>query len=456
MQKPISKTLPADLPENWKINDAVSPDGTDVGLSAKHGYNYQSKQINDAHTAINALNEAFLNAQEITTNLLTEAGLADADTVPFFDASANAHRKTTFGNLTSKIQAPLKQFTAVAAGGDLDDCKSVGMYSYSNNDSTSIANVPIAGQATLLVLPRLINYSSNPANLTQVLIVQPGRIFVRFLSEGVWGSWNESYTASGSVIPVSKGGTGASSLSGILDNLGILVNKYYPVTVARTSTGNAQQVTGNPIPTSGWIAATNKYVSGEYEIAGITFNDTLPNAVDGNNGTSYQLPYAASLWCYVKFPIAITVSKFKVWFNTSSSTEDSTYVLQGSNNGSDWTTLSTSFPEGLSLHERALTTTGAYQYYRILITMNSNAYAYLREFQVSEYTISTFTNTFTLANVSNFQTGQRILIETPSTVNSVAVISNVLNGKAIDTILQPSKRYELVYNGSSFNAKEVI
>lgn len=45
--------LPADLPENWTLNQIVSPTGTDVGLTEKHGYNYQAKQINDAQRAIN-------------------------------------------------------------------------------------------------------------------------------------------------------------------------------------------------------------------------------------------------------------------------------------------------------------------------------------------------------------------------------------------------------------------
>ena len=47
------KKLPADLPENWKINDAVTPNGIEIGLDEKHGFNYLMKQVNQAQTTIN-------------------------------------------------------------------------------------------------------------------------------------------------------------------------------------------------------------------------------------------------------------------------------------------------------------------------------------------------------------------------------------------------------------------
>ena len=59
MSRPLTTPLPADLPENWTDTQYVSPGGIEVGLSEKHGYNYQSRQINAAQRAVNALNEAF-------------------------------------------------------------------------------------------------------------------------------------------------------------------------------------------------------------------------------------------------------------------------------------------------------------------------------------------------------------------------------------------------------------
>lgn len=47
--------LPADLPENWQPNQTVAPNGTDVGETEQHGYNYLMEQVNNAHEAINGL-----------------------------------------------------------------------------------------------------------------------------------------------------------------------------------------------------------------------------------------------------------------------------------------------------------------------------------------------------------------------------------------------------------------
>lgn len=58
---PIPTPLPADLPENWQTGQTVAPEGSDVGLSEQYGYNYQSKQINDAQKAANDIGAQFPN-----------------------------------------------------------------------------------------------------------------------------------------------------------------------------------------------------------------------------------------------------------------------------------------------------------------------------------------------------------------------------------------------------------
>ena len=54
----VTFPLPADLPVNWQTNQIVSPNGTEAGLTAKHGYNYLMQQVNAAQEAANQNNDA--------------------------------------------------------------------------------------------------------------------------------------------------------------------------------------------------------------------------------------------------------------------------------------------------------------------------------------------------------------------------------------------------------------
>ena len=56
---PITTPLPADLPEQWTYGQTVGPNGTDVGLTEQHGYNYLMRQVNATQEGVNALGEAF-------------------------------------------------------------------------------------------------------------------------------------------------------------------------------------------------------------------------------------------------------------------------------------------------------------------------------------------------------------------------------------------------------------
>ena len=47
----LSTDLPCDLPENWTTEQYVAPQGSSVGLSEQHGYNYLCHQVNEAQRA---------------------------------------------------------------------------------------------------------------------------------------------------------------------------------------------------------------------------------------------------------------------------------------------------------------------------------------------------------------------------------------------------------------------
>lgn len=77
--------LPANLPENWTRGQTISPNGTEVGLTEQHGYNYLMKQVNNTQTEVNNINGALPDvAQQATVNEINNkiGTEADADTQP--------------------------------------------------------------------------------------------------------------------------------------------------------------------------------------------------------------------------------------------------------------------------------------------------------------------------------------------------------------------------------------
>lgn len=76
---PVSPPLPADLPANWVYGQTVGPNGTDVGLTQQHGYNYLMQAVNAVQNAANALGQslAALNADSVNAIPSTEKGKAN-------------------------------------------------------------------------------------------------------------------------------------------------------------------------------------------------------------------------------------------------------------------------------------------------------------------------------------------------------------------------------------------
>ena len=63
---PITQDLSHDLPENWQESDIISPNGTEVGKSVQHGYNYLMKQVNNVQKAALEIGDAFEDLAEIS------------------------------------------------------------------------------------------------------------------------------------------------------------------------------------------------------------------------------------------------------------------------------------------------------------------------------------------------------------------------------------------------------
>lgn len=68
-EKPIKTPLPADLPENWNAGQIVAPDGTSVGLTEQHGYNYLMEMVNRSQLSINIINEFVADLADVLNPL---------------------------------------------------------------------------------------------------------------------------------------------------------------------------------------------------------------------------------------------------------------------------------------------------------------------------------------------------------------------------------------------------
>lgn len=125
---PITVNLPKDLPENWNDTNYVSPGGTEVGLTSKHGYNYLMQQVNKAQQAAQEIGDAFtdlasldpetgkvkanelpdMDYQTPTNKLPTGESLTLTDTVPFYSSSREQNERVTLQNLKDAlgVQSP--------------------------------------------------------------------------------------------------------------------------------------------------------------------------------------------------------------------------------------------------------------------------------------------------------------------------------------------------------------
>ena len=57
MAEHLAAPLPADLPEDWVVEQIIAPTGEEVGLSHQHGYNYLMEMVNRAQRSVNQINE---------------------------------------------------------------------------------------------------------------------------------------------------------------------------------------------------------------------------------------------------------------------------------------------------------------------------------------------------------------------------------------------------------------
>lgn len=238
-----------------------------------------------------------------------------------------------------------------------------------------------------------------------------------------------------------------------------LTGRFYtvaPFPTIKTSTKG----TTTPLPTSNWtVSNLTSATSSIYKVvASSAINSTysVEKAVDGDDSTNWGSVDGTEHTFTIIFPIALKIKKIGLNMGRTGNTTNYSMTVQGSNNGTTWTNLNTftAFPDNMTVFTLS-DNMGDYSQYRLLFNKPDGGRVYIDTLTIPEWEANTYTVEF-LANdmPTQWDTGQRVTVQIP-TYAAFVVDSNTFNGVKVNTILLSGRKYELRYNGTSFDAKEL-
>lgn len=237
-----------------------------------------------------------------------------------------------------------------------------------------------------------------------------------------------------------------------------LTGRFYEVapvlTVENTTAGNI-----TPLPTANWtLNGISNASSGAYKVvANSTISSTysVENAVDGDDETGWGADNNTLHTYTITFPVAIKIKKIGLLLGNAGDFTNYKLTVQGANEGTAWTDLLTVTKYTYVETEYTLTTTGEYDRYRLRFETPSVGRIYIFKITIPEWEANTYSIDFVTDNMPlQWDIGQRVTVQIPIYAAFV-VDSNTFNGIKVNTILLSGRKYELRYNGTSFDAKEV-
>lgn len=148
-----------------------------------------------------------------------------------------------------------------------------------------------------------------------------------------------------------------------------LTGRYYEPTVSRAADTSRSGLTVSPIPTSGWVYETDNQLiatSGAYRVeASSDQNTSADRAADAFTSSGWQSVGGLESWLKIYHSQALKVYKMRFTIEMQYSSRLTSFVIQGSTNGSTWQALGTytSVTTGVAM-DYTLTNIGDYNYYR--------------------------------------------------------------------------------------------
>lgn len=277
----------------------------------------QATQLTNARTIRTKLNStsaaSFDGTKNITPGVTGTLPITNGGT----GATTAADALTTLGvntAITTATENAYNYIKILTSSDDLDNVKELGIYFY---DSGSVpANAPYTSNSCFVEVLAIPEYTSTTTRRVQRAMTHSNSkntIAVRGLSGSTWGAWKESFfVAMGTIaLPISQGGTGATTAAGALTNLGVDLTKIQATEIPTGADLNNYRTPGfyrsakaaNVI--SNVPAALNTNTAFELTVTSISqWNDYCTQLVKhyGNNNyyvrtqTSYKEPYEWTEW----------------------------------------------------------------------------------------------------------------------------------------------------------------
>lgn len=129
--------------------------------------------------------------------------------------------------------------------------------------------------------------------------------------------------------------------------------------------------TGNMVPVMTGTSAPSGTASASLATSG---NEAW-KAFDNDSGTSWESDAGFPAWLQYQFPSAKTATSYAITADVTPTLDPTDWTLEGSNDGSTWTTLDTVSGESFTSGQRKTftpTTTGSYSYYRLNISAGTD------------------------------------------------------------------------------------
>ena len=239
--RPLSTTLPADLPTGWTNGQIIAPSGSSVGLATQYGYNYLMQQVNAAQSAANTINAAF-------DDLATEEQLpANTEIVYTLSASysGTTHALTGFPAASGLISCV---FTAAAnyTAGDTFTVNGTPYTIQLSNGETAEDNLFVTGAA----VPLIVDTGAKKVNF------KAGGGAKRLITEIIM--WDQNWVCPKGVTTInarlfgggggggfeSRGGAGGGGGHMAYKALSVTPGTSYPITIGTGGVGGSNGSAG--------------------------------------------------------------------------------------------------------------------------------------------------------------------------------------------------------------------